>query len=46
MLGGDVLPKMKCLDCGHEFSKLWGWPGSKIKCPSCGSENTVVKSLM
>jgi len=40
------LPRMKCLSCGREFKKLFGLPGSKIKCPSCGSENTVVKSPM
>jgi len=36
------LPRMKCLDCGHEFKKYWGWIGSKIKCPACGSKNTVM----
>lgn len=38
--------KFKCLDCGKEFKKLFNVPGRPIKCPECGSENTVVKSPM
>jgi DNA-directed RNA polymerase subunit RPC12/RpoP len=40
------MPVMKCLDCGHEFRKLFGLPFAKIKCPKCGSKNTVVARPM
>jgi rubredoxin len=40
------MPVMKCQACGHEFKKLFGLPGAKIKCPKCGSEQTVVVRMM
>ena len=40
------MPKINCVYCGREIELARQAPGSAVKCPECGSDNTVAASRL